>query len=442
MKKTGLVILCAALFLASVCGGAAYMLLTPRGALRSDGPDEVMQRTLESMDRSSMREAFVRLCSPETTEFEDAAAVAGHVFDAAVPGVRFAFRSAEGSETDTEEDYIISAGNTDFLGAHLRYGGGRWNVEFMPIDSVSAVPRTLSVTAPEGTSLVLNGHTVGERYIAERDLPYPDMTDLEFRFDTYPRLVRYIIPGIYEDVALEARREGGLAELYSDGSTWEFTLPDAGGYAMSVSAPGEAAVTVNGAQLQSGDITAVSSYMTRLEVPGELQGYLPSFSIYTAGGLYTPPVISAVMPDGTVLTPETDENGAVFFPLPGSQALYETHHERVEAFLKALCEYGAGHTGRYAPGNYTVSGTGFDRYLWNAVDSLHWTVGVTVTYDEISSRDYVALGEGGFICTGHVRCTTKTRYQTVDLDMTYEMLWVNSNGNWLVQDLAFMKPPA
>ncbi len=441
MKKTVLVILCAALFLAGAGGGAAYMLLTPRGALRSDGPDEVMQSTLDSMDRAALREEYVRLCPAETTEFEDAAAVAGHIFDAAVPGDRFTFRSVEGNESDTAEDYIISAGDTDILGAHLSYAGGRWNAEFMPLGSVSAAARTLSVTVPEGTALLLNGRPVDEKYIAERDLPYPDMSELELRFDSYPRLVRFNIPGIYEDVTLEAQREGGVTELYSDGFTWEFTLPDAGGCAMSVTAPGEAAVTVNGAQLQPGDITAVSSYMTRLDVPGELQGFLPSFSIYTAGGLYTQPVISAVMPDGTVLTPETDANGAVSFPLPGSQALYDTHHERVEAFLKALCEYGAGHTGRYAPGNYTVSGTGFDRYLWNAIDSLHWTVGVTVSYDEISSRDYVALGEDGFICTGHVRCTTKTRYQTVDLDMSYEMLWVRSNGNWLVQDLAFMKTP-
>ena len=441
MKKTGLVILCAALFLAAAGGGAAYMLLTPRGVLRSDGPDEVMQNTLDSMDRAAIREEYVRLCPAETTEFEDPAVVAGHIFDAAVPGERFAFRSVAGSETDTAEDYIISAGDTDILGAHLGYEGGRWQTEFTALDSVTASSRTLSVTAPEGTSLVLNGIPVGERYIAERDLPYPDMSELELRFDSYPRQVRYSIPGIFEDVTLEAGREGGLAELYSDGSTWEFTLPDAGGYALSVSAPGEAAVTVNGAQLQGGDITAVSSYMTLLDVPGELQGYLPSFSIYTAGGLYTPPVVSAVMPDGTALVPETDGNGAIIFPLPGSQALYGAHHERVEAFLKALCEYGAGHTARYAPGTYAVSGTGFDRYLWNATDSLHWTVGVTVTYDEISSRDYIALGEEGFICTGRVRCTTKTRYQTVDLDINYEMLWVHSKGEWLVQDLAFMKAP-
>ena len=440
MKKTVLVILCAALFLAGAGGGAAYMLLTPRGALRSDGPDEVMQSTLDSMDRAALREEYVRLCPAETTEFEDAAAVAGHIFDTAVPGGPFTFRSVEGSESDTAEDYIISAGETDILGAHLSYAGGRWHMEFMPLGSVSAAARILSVTVPEGTALLLNGRPVDEKYIAERDLPYPDMSELELRFDSYPRLVRFNIPGIYEDVTLEAQREGGVTELYSDGTTWEFTLPDAGGCSMSVTAPGEALVTVNGAKLQPGDITAVSSYMTRLDVPGELQGYLPSYSIYAAGGLYTEPVVSAVMPDGTILTPETDENGAISFPLPGSEALNAVCHERVEAFLKALCEYGAGHTAKYAPGAYVVAGTAFNKYLQNAIDSLHWTVGVTTAYSDIHTWDYVALGDRGFICKGHVSCTTTTRYQTVDLNMDFEMLWVSANGTWMLQDLAFLSP--
>ena len=63
---------------------------------------------------------------------------------------------------------------------------------------------------------------------------------------------------------------------------------------------------------------------------------------------------------------------------------------------------------------------------------------MTTTYGEISSRDYIPLGDGAFICKGHVDCTTQTRYQTVDLDLNYEMLWVNINGTWLVQDLAFL----
>jgi hypothetical protein len=33
--------------------------------------------------------------------------------------------------------------------------------------------------------------------------------------------------------------------------------------------------------------------------------------------------------------------------------------------------------------------------------------------------------------------TTRTSYQTVDVDLEYEMLWVRHNGEWKVADLAF-----
>ena len=88
---------------------------------------------------------------------------------------------------------------------------------------------------------------------------------------------------------------------------------------------------------------------------------------------------------------------------------------------------------------YTVAGTGISSYLQHAVASLYWTRGVSIRYDEISSGDYIPLGDSAFICRGHVVCTTKTGYETQDLDMHYEMLWIYTGSQWLLQDLVFTK---
>ena len=439
MKKLGLFFLCLLLFAAVVGGFGAFMYLTPRGILRPDGPDAVMQSAMDGTARTKWRSEYVRQCPAQVTEFEDAEKVTGDAFDAAVGDSRFSFRPVPGSESDQTQDYLISAGDTDLFLAHLTYDGRHWGIEYRGLDALCAAVRTLTVTVPEGTVLTLNGKAVGPEYIADDNVLYEDMSALEMRFDAWPHLVRYKIDGIYEDAELTARREGGLTLLYADGSTWNYTVPDAGGYAFSVTAPGEAAVTVNGAALTAGDVAGVSSYVTKLDVPGELQGLLPSYSIYAAGGLYTPVTdIRAVMPDGTVLTGETAQDGSVSFPLPGSQTLYEANHKRVEDFLKALCEYGAGHTAANYPSVYTVAGSDLQRYMQNAISSLHWTVGVTTKYREISSSDYIPLGDTAFICRGHVDCTTTTRHQTVDLDLRYEMLWVKVNNTWLIRDLAFI----
>ena len=438
MKKWALALLCVLLAAAVVCGGAAWMLLTPRGMLREDRPEDVMQNAMDSMTRGDWRALYLSQCSVDTGEFEDPATVMGDIFDAAVPGDDFSFRPAPGW-TDTLQEYIISAGGTDLARARLVYDAGRWDLSLTAVNSLSAPTRTLSVTVPEGTALTLNSRAVEERYIAERNIPYPDMTELELRFDSYPTLVRYEIPGIYESVELSAVREGGLAELYADGTEWRYTLPEGGRYTFLIEAPAEASVTVNGTELTEHELAATADYPTRLDIPEELQASLPSFRIYSAGGLYTEPVISAVLPDGTALVPETGEGGMITYTFSPTEDLYQACHGRVEDFLRALCEYGAGHTARYAPNTYVAQGSELSPYITRASGSLYWTVGVATSYGEISSSDYVALGSDAFLCRGRVVCTTKTKYQTVDFDLNYDMLWIRQGNYWMIRDLAFDK---
>ena len=415
MKKWALALLCVLLAASVLCGGAAWMMLSPRGVLREDKPEDVMQNAMDSMSREDWRDLYLSECSVDTGEFEDPAKVTGDIFDAAVPGDDFSFRPAPGGN-DTLQEYIVSAGGTDLARARLVYGEGRWDLTLTAVNSLSAPTRTLSVTVPEGTALTLNGRSVEERYIAERNIPFPDMTDLELRFKEHPTLVRYEIPGIYEAAELSAVREGGLVELYADGTEWRYTLPEGGRYTFLVEAPAEASVTVNGTLLTDGELAATADYPTRLDIPEELQASLPSFRIYSAGGLYSEPAVSAVLPDGTALVPVTGEGGMFSYTSPPTE-----------------------HTARYAPNTYVSQGSALSPYITRASGSLYWTVGVATSYDEISSSDYVPLGSDAFLCRGRVVCTTKTKYQTVNFDLNYDMLWVRQGNYWMIRDLAFAK---
>lgn len=435
MKKSWFIVLCAVVFLLGVSAGAAWLSLSPRGVLRAVRAEDVMQEKIDAMTREDWRSEYVRLCAPDVTAFEDASAVAGHLFDAAVPEANFTFR--EVSAGDREIHYILAAGDADVLAARLTYADGDWTPELLPLDAISASTRTVTVTVPEDAAVTLNGRPVGEEYITDSNLPYPDMTALERRFDAVPCLVRYAVPGIYENVRVDVRREGGVVLLRADGTDWSYTRPDAGAYCFCVTAPETAVVTVNGTALTDGDVSATVLLPSRLTIPEELQTLVPSYRIYAAGGLYTEPEITASLPDGTVLSGEGSMD-CLTFSLPGSDLLYANLHGRVEEYLRSMCEYNGGHTGEYHPTWYAVSGSDLQNYFIRATDSLYWTQGVTVTFQEISSSDYFSLGDDAFLCRGHVQCTTTTRYQTVDLDMDYEMLWVNSNGTWLIQDMAFI----
>ena len=438
MKKWALCLLCVLLAVLVIGGGAAWLLYTPRGLLRTDKPEDVMQAAVSSMRREDWRSEYVLQCPAETGEFEDPVQVTEDIFDAAVSGNDFVFRpAAEGD--DAVQEYIVSGSGVDLMRARLTYDLGHWNMALTALGTLCAPTRTLTATVPEGTKLFLNGRVVDDRYIVERDIPYPDMTELELRFDSYPTLVRYEIGGIYENAELNAQREGGLAELYSDGTEWRWTLPEGGQYFFLVKAPAEAVVSVNGAPLSEYQLAATASYPTRLDIPEDLQPLLPSFRIYSCGGLYTRPEISAVLPDGTPLEPETGEDGSVSYTISPSAELREACHSRVEDFLHALCEYGAGHGARYGPNSYVAQNSALTPYITRASGSLYWTVGVATSYDEISSSDYFPLGDDAFLCSGHVMCTTKTKYQTVSFDLNCEMLWVRQGNAWMIRDLAFVR---
>ena len=130
MKKIVLLLVCVLLF-AAVAGGAwAYLYLTPRGVLRPDGPDAVMQSALDGMDRSRVRDRYVALCRPEVTEFEDAAQVAGEIFDAAVTGDSFVFRPLGSSPDQASVTRCTSMSAIRSMSSTAMHSNRPW--KFMP----------------------------------------------------------------------------------------------------------------------------------------------------------------------------------------------------------------------------------------------------------------------------------------------------------------------
>ncbi|MBD9251513.1 DNA repair protein RecO [bacterium] len=73
-----------------------------------------------------------------------------------------------------------------------------------------------------------------------------------------------------------------------------------------------------------------------------------------------------------------------------------------------------------------------------ALDTLHWTRGFTVTFNEVKSWGYVPLGEDAFLCQGIANFTTATRNETRENLVEYEMLWIRRNGTWYIQDMSFL----
>lgn len=437
MKRSLLVILSIVLFLAVALGGAALMYLSPRGILNPDGPEEAMQNYIET-GAYAWRDEFCRLYTPETTVFEDSGTVAGNLFDALAGDSDFRFREYEGVSSGAAPVYILS-GDDDLLTVKLEYMDGSWQAAELavPAELFTAQTHTVTVTVPSDAEVFLNGVAVDCSYIESDNVPYDDLTALEARFDAVPHRVRYAVPGIFEKVQVSVSRPEGAVLQSTDGLNWVYTVPDAGAYSFAVTAPADAVVTVNGAELTPEDRTGEVRLTPLVDIPEELVDLLPVYCRYEAEGLYSQPELSAVGADGAALPAAASADGSIRFTDPGSETLYAEHHERVEKFIENLAEYGAGHTTRAYPNEYTVPESDLWWYVRNASGSLVWVVGVSVSYDELTSYDYIPLGEDAFLCRAHLVCSTQTGYQTADLDLEYEMLWVRSGEKWLAADLAF-----
>ncbi len=440
MKRSTLLLICLLVFVALVGGAAAWMYFSPGGALAPVTAEDAVQELLDTTDTSEWRAKYVSLCAPETSVFENAETVAGDLFDAAVQGQKFSFRRDSENTSRNAPVYILSAGENDLLRLNAAYdkASRAWKVEPAPLDALHAEARTLTITVPEGSAVSVNGIALGEEYITDSHVPYAGISELETQFDTCPYRVTYTVPGIYETAQVDVSREAGVLLLYSDGTRFDYTVPDAGTHAFRVTAPQEATVTAGGAPLSDAQAVSFAPLSTHVDVPDELAGALPVYTVYAAGGLYSDPAFTATLPDGTPLEPMTGADGFPTFELPGNETLQNECHERVENYMREIAGYGAGNTAVNYPAGYVVPGSPLLLYFQYALDTLHWTRGFTVTFNEVKSWGYVPLGEDAFLCQGMANFTTATRNETRENLVEYEMLWIRRNGTWYIQDMSFL----
>ena len=303
MKRSTLLLICLLVFVALVGGAAAWMYFSPGGALAPVTAEDAVQELLDTTDTSEWRAKYVSLCAPETSVFENAETVAGDLFDAAVQGQKLSFRRDSENASRSAPVYILSAGDADLLRLNAAYdkASRAWKVEPAPLGALHAEARTLTVTVPEGSAVSVNGIAIGEEYITDSHVPYTGISELETQFDTCPYRVTYTVPGLYEAAQVDVSREAGVLLLYSDGTRFDYTVPDAGTHAFRVTAPQEATVTAGGAPLSDAQAVSFAPLSTHVDVPDELAGALPVYTVYAAGGLYSDPAFTATLPDGTPL---------------------------------------------------------------------------------------------------------------------------------------------
>ena len=435
MKKVLSVLLTLAVLAGLAFGGQWLLCRSPRGVYNPDGAAETMQSILSGQSTGDWRELLRPLWKGEVSEFEDRDEVFNDLFDAAVSGSEFRF--AENSEKSSVQEavYLLCAGDRALAELTLRWEDGAWQWVGTAMDEtmLPGERRTLSLTVPAGAAVTVNSLPVDPRYAAE-ELDYEDITDLEKRFENVPTLVRYEIPGLYRNADVAAE---GQVLLSSDGEAYRFAPPEGNSHSFRVLAPEDCSVTVNGALLTREDSSDRIPMPVSVDVPEELQNFLPTSLLYAFDGLYSVPEITVTDPGGLPLTGELRSDGTVVYAHIIDAAPEEELSAMVENYMNAVCRFGVSLAYLDTINMYVDWNSELGQFYQLAQPSLGWILGTGLDIHKIWSDSYITLGNDACLCSAHCQCATTNYYRTDELDLCYRLLCVRTQNGWRVQDMAY-----
>lgn len=437
MNRKRTLLLCVLSALLILGGGLYLMVLSPWGLLQENGPEEYMQSLLESSSFEDWEARIAPVWDKEVSMFEDPEALFRLSFGTAARG-DFNFREYEPVFRRRKPVYILRSGETDLCLVSLTHGRDGWTVGeiTVPEDLLAPETRTVSVLAPAGSEVFVNGIAPAAEYLRDDYVLYEDMQPLEGRFDAVPHRERWEIPGLYEVPEISVRLNGEELPLQSrQGESYSYLPPDARAYAFRFLAPTDAVITVNGAVLGEEDAADTLPLPLQLNVSEEQRSTLPLYRLYALDGLYTQPTVE-VSADGAVLTPVVWADETVYPRLQDS-APEEELHTLAETYLTNYCHFGAHHYGYNMLLPYVVEQGELWHFHVNAQASLQWIIGETLDIHEMRFFDWLPLGDDLCLCSAHVSCTTTTAYETKDLELDYQLLFVRTEKGWRVQDMAY-----
>ena len=434
-KRTLLLCVLSALL---ILGSGLYMLvLSPAGLLQENGPEEYMQSLLDSSTAEDWEARIAPVWDKTVSEFEDPGEIFRRSFDAAARG-EFSFREYEPVFHRREPVYILRSGETDLCLISLTHGKDGWAIGEIrvPEDLLAPETHTVSVLAPAGCEVFVNGVAAAAEYLRDDFVPYEDMQPLEGRFDAVPHRERWEILGLYEVPEITVLLNGEELPLQSrQGADYRYMPPDARAYSFRFLAPADAVVTVNGAELTEADAADTLPIPLQLNVSEEQRAALPLYRLYALDGLYSPPVID-VAADGTAIAPVLWA-GETLYPTLQAEAPEEELLTLAETYLTNYCHFGAHHYGYNMLLPYVVEQGELWNFHINAQASLQWIIGETLDIHELRVFDWLPLGDDLCLCSAHISCTTTTAYETKDLELDYQLLFVRTEKGWRVQDMAY-----
>ena len=428
----------ALLVLCGICAGAFY-LWDYLESFEASRPEHIIEQMSENIDYDFWRESVENALIPRLTHFEADVSSALEPHLPYITDVRYTIRQRPEDSKDDLLVYTVRAGASDIGIVRLSpteeagHGFYIWGVESLELleSFLDSFSRSITITASQNARVEVNGIAVSGEYLIECG---------------YEHGSTYQIHDLYGDaevtvIEFDGQKPDAVYAQY-DEYYFPITIPFSVSYNIVV--PFGALVYADGERVSAENITDSQIIPTIFRgAADQAQNPYIASSRYEFGfsNVYIEPLITVTDAQGAVLGAFEADDGVLVYREDYSESLKAIHAATAENFIREYVRFSSNVGGN--PGSnlaalstYMQRNSALYRHLQNAVSTRTWTrVSQQVIFHELEADNFRQYGDNYFTCEVYCNLTQRGHVETVDLEMRHEILFVNSDGRWLVANI-------
>ena len=400
-------------------------------------PENVMSQFEQMADEQYWETAITSSFAVTPSEFETKSQLEDELCLSLLRDGKMTYVKDE-AYTDAAPVYLVSVNGVELCRVYMSpQAGGEagFGLQYMSINKVELLAdfiapkaRSITITAPVGATVTVNGIAVSENYLSDAA---PDTSYLpELEQNATDLLCCYEIANIYGTVEIAGTAANGdtLVAEKSDENGAVFALPE-GELSYTIYAPAGATVSVNGVELdenykKTGEDTTLSLFEGL-----ENYGAAPEMEAWEVGGLHQTPEITAADESGTALSAPYLQDGVYVFQPAADEELAASQQQYAETFYNLYAAFEANRdekidTNYYNILPYMYGGTPLGTRLASEYSSRQPSGGVAAgSYDSVEVTGFVPYGDNLYTCTVLL-------YNDDELAGSCAVAFIKASGKW------------
>lgn len=400
-------------------------------------PENVMSQFEQMADEQYWETAITSSFAVTPSEFETKSQLEDELCLSLLRDGKMTYVKDE-AYTDAAPVYLVSVNGVELCRVYMSpQAGGEagFGLQYMSINKVELLAdfiapkaRSITITAPVGATVTVNGIAVSENYLSDAA---PDTSYLpELEQNAADLLCCYEIANIYGTVEIAGTAANGdtLVAEKSDENGAVFALPE-GELSYTIYAPAGATVSVNGVELdenykKTGEDTTLSLFEGL-----ENYGAAPEMEAWEVGGLHQTPEITAADESGTALSAPYLQDGVYVFQPAADEELAASQQQYAETFYNLYAAFEANRDDKLDTNYYNIlpymyGGTPLGTRLASEYSSRQPSGGVVAgSYDSVEVTGFVPYGDNLYTCTVLL-------YNDDELAGSCAVAFIKASGKW------------